>query len=125
MPAGSGGSVSSPVFAITPVAACERGSPLDHFLAARLLEIDRDAPLAAVHRQEVLREVRVGSVGPGEEADSHPARELAALAGLDLHDVGAEVGQKERRVRALDLLADLDDTNSGERSCHAGRAEYR
>ena len=69
-----------------------------HLHRARILEIERDAPLAAVrHVGDVVR-VPVGVV-----------------EGVDLDDVGAEVGQDLRAVRARDREPQIEDRDACER----------
>ena len=83
-----------------------------------VLQVDREASLAAVHRVEVVRQVGVARLGSADQLDEDGAAQVAAFLVLDLDDVGAEVRQKEPREGPLDLLSDLDHLDSFEGSAH-------
>jgi len=89
-----------------------RGQPPGDGAAVGGLEIDRDRPFVAVEGHE--RRGFTGHVrphGPG----------LVALAGtLDLHDVGAEVGQDHRAVGPGELTGEIEDGEAGEGAWHRG-----
>jgi hypothetical protein len=71
------------------------------------LQIEHDAALAPVAVEEHRRHARV-------DARAQVAREVAP-GRLHLHDVGAEVGQQQRAVRAGDHRGEVDDTHTLER----------
>ena len=74
--------------------------------------VDDDAALAAVHR-DVLRAHDIG--GCGEPGPAHVPVQLAT-GPLDLHDVGAHVGEVHARVRTLDRDRQVDDPDPRERT---------
>ena len=84
-----------------------RQQPGEHLLAGRLLEIDRDAALAALDRHRLQRHA------VGEQA--HLAHRVA-LGRLDLDDLGAEVGQQPATGRAGEGVAQLDHAHAGQRA---------
>ena len=78
-----------------------------------LAKVEPDAPLRSVHSQ-VIRS------GPGAfrlVADPRrpPAARRVALGRLDLHDVGAEIGEEHRAVGPGEDGGTVDDTQAGER----------
>jgi hypothetical protein len=95
-----------------------RDELVQDFLAAVLLEIEGDAALAAVHRQEVRAHMS-GANPRKERVGTEPAGEIAGLAILDLDDFRPHVREIERGIGPLNLLSDLDDTNPREWSGHA------
>src|SRR6266446_4060761 len=78
-------------------------------------EIERHAALAHVDAHEVRRLI----LAPGLELDVAAAR-VVALAPLDLDDVGAEVGEQARAVRAREHAREVEDPEAGERSGRIG-----
>ena len=93
--------------------------PVDEELQVRAaafgLEIDRDALLAPVHREEV------GALSPGERGA--PAPGVVSARRLHLDDLGAEVGQHHRGVRPGENPREIHHPHSGER--RAGRGQPR
>ena len=83
----------------------EEGGP-----AARLLEIEHDAPLVAVAGEEEGAHARM-------PRGTEPARGVA-LRRLDLDDVGAQVTQGLGRPRTEDDRGHVDDPHAVERSGH-------
>ena len=82
--------------------------PLDDGAPLGRLEVEGDGPLAAV---------------PGEEA--RQLAERVALERLDLHDVGAEIGEHRRRVGAGDVARQVDDADALQRSPEIGHRRLR
>ena len=77
-----------------------------------VLEVGDDAALVAVDRGEVVAEpLAVGL------RDRGPGAHLVAGRALDLHHVGAEVGEQQGRERAGRDVAELDDPDAVERAC--------
>jgi hypothetical protein len=70
-----------------------------------------------------VAELGVLRVRAADQSDLHVAREIADLRHLDLQDLGAEIGEVHRRVRALNLLSDLYDADSVQRSGHVKTSE--
>ncbi len=87
----------------------------EHLEALLLLEVDHHAALAAVDALEVAA---VGAVpaGLGRER-GHLARAVAA-GRLDLHHVGALVGEQHRAERPGEHLRQIDDPEALERAAH-------
>ena len=81
-----------------------RGHPACDFDPAGFLQVQRDAAFAAIHRDEVVRDLRVLHVRPADQRRQHEAAQIAGLAILHLHDLGAQVGEKQARERSLNLL---------------------
>jgi hypothetical protein len=78
------------------------GQLKDELATLGLLEIDRDAALAAIDRGER----RAHSVAaPG-------AQVVAAAGTLHLHHVGAQVGHERRAIRACDHTRKIEDADS-------------
>jgi hypothetical protein len=71
---------------------------------ARPLEVERDALLAPVHRQEISRYL-------AEEGSDH-AREITALGVLHLHDPCAEIREGERAKRTCEDPGEVDDRDA-------------
>ena len=80
------------------------------------LQVDDDGALPAVQRDEVAAE-------PGRDRQ-HVA---VAVAGrrLDLHDLGAEVGEEHAAERPGDVLRVLDDAHAVERQRHRSPSPRR
>ena len=78
----------------------------------RILEVEHDRALVAVHRREVLAER--ASVSRTATAAAI-AEAVAAVGRLDLDHVGAHVGQQHPAERAGGDLAELDDLDALER----------
>jgi hypothetical protein len=76
----------------------------------RVLEIQREAALAAVGRIEIVFVV-LGA--PAVAPD--PAQLVAVERLFELHDVGAHVGQHERAVRPGDDAGEIEHPHAGER----------
>ncbi len=76
----------------------------------RVLEVDREALLAAVDGVEDRRIAADLGV-----AEIEPAREVAAVGALDLDDPGAEVGKAQRAVGPGQELAHVDDDDARQR----------
>ncbi len=76
-----------------------------------VLEIERDALLAAVDRQQIARL----AVVPGTDL----AREISSVGMLDLDDAGAEVAEDQRADRAGEHAREVDDRGAGEWSRNA------
>ncbi len=91
-----------------------RGHPAHDFNPGGFLQVQRDAAFAAIHRDEVVRDLRVLHVRPADQRSEHETAEIAGLAILHLHDLGAQVGQKQARERSLNLLRDFDHLDSVE-----------
>ena len=72
------------------------------------LEIEREALLAAVQRQEI----RGAILDEGPDA----ARVGADLGPLDLHDARAEIGEQHRAVRTREHPRQIDDERACQRS---------
>jgi hypothetical protein len=88
---------------------------LEHLAAALGAVVEADGPLAPI----VELERRVHLVAEGRrEVGRHPAERIARQR-LDLHDVGAPVGQDAGAARPGDPEAELDDLDPLHRSCHA------
>ena len=85
----------------------------DQRLAPRVLEVDRDAPLASVDREEV-RGLAVGRAG----RRPLPAV-VSALRMLDLDHLGAVVAEDLGRERSRDDTREVDDPEVFERPGHA------
>src|SRR5216110_3204115 len=75
----------------------------------RAREIERHAALAHVDAHEVRRLV----LAPGLELDVAAAG-VVALAPLDLEDVGAEVGEQARAVRARQNAGEVEHGDAGQ-----------
>ena len=73
----------------------------------RRSQIQRDAALVPVENLEVR-------AGPAADRRQR-ARRIAPARILNLDDVGPEVGEKQRRVRAGEQARQVDDANAGER----------
>jgi hypothetical protein len=69
--------------------------------ALGLLQVERDALLVAVEGREEAR------------ARAEQAARVVALDGLDLDDLGAEVGQQQAAGRTHDHVGELDDADAG------------
>jgi hypothetical protein len=85
---------------------------IEHRTALAASKIGDDPALVRVQVDEEPALLRVDLV-PGKR--SPPARDIATR-GLDLHDVGAEIGKELRGVRGGDTLAAFDDPNALETS---------
>ena len=83
--------------------------------AVVLREVQSAAPLPPVHRQVV------GGLPAGERRPPR-ARLVAALRPLDLHDVGAEVGEHHRAVRPREHAGQVGDANAREGRRSGGAA---
>ena len=88
-----------------------------HLLAARVLEIERDRELVSVQQHEI---VAVGILALRRCA----AALLATLGVFDLHDVGAEPGQRLGDRRAGFELRKIDDFDAGKGRFAAGGATH-
>jgi hypothetical protein len=75
--------------------------------AVRVLEVERDAALAAVQPGEPGRLTVDDAVVV--------AGKVALTAAFDLDDVGAEVGEMARAKRRRDSLLEADNAQTGER----------
>ena len=85
---------------------------VQRFAAFLALEVERQRPLVAVEVRELAGELA------GVRLAAERAQEVAARR-LDLDDVGAVVGEKERRGRPHHDGGEIDDPYSGERAAHA------
>jgi hypothetical protein len=81
--------------------------PPQHRLAARVVQIERHAGLAAVER-------RVGRRHGRGDARRPLARVVAVAGPLDLEDLGPEVGEDLSAIGAGDVLREIDDALSGQ-----------
>ena len=95
--------------------SAERDEPLDLLTVGRVADVDRHAPLAAVHPDECR--------GDAVRDRVPAARDVAALRRLDLHDVRAEVGEEARAERSgePDLTGDHADPVEEHQSSRASR----
>ena len=92
--------------------------PFEHVATRRHRDVERDAALVAVgHLEQVVDTVGVGRQAVG---DHRPHR--VAFEPLDLHDVGAEVGERCRARRHEAVLGEVDDLDARERKCHVDAA---
>ncbi len=81
---------------------------LQPFDRGRILQVERDAALVPVHRLERGR-------GTLPERRAPAARVVTALRALDLEHVGAHRREDLARVRAGQVLGDLDDLDADQR----------
>ena len=89
-------------------------------MPSRLLEVDRDRPLAAIGRDEQGGEL----AGRVDRLAAAP-RDVAAER-LDLDHVGALVGQEHRGEGAGHHAGEVDHLNTGQGTCHAcSRVSFR
>ena len=88
-----------------------------HLLAARILEIERDGALVGVQQHEI---VAVGILAFRRCA----AALLTALGIFNLHDVGAEPGERLCDRRAGFKLRKIDDFDAGKGRLAAGGATH-
>jgi hypothetical protein len=83
---------------------------MEHGQAARVGEVESDAPLVAVERLEIE------AVAIADRERSDVACRIAAVArALDLDDVRTEVAEQRRRERAGAELTNRQDANAVER----------
>ena len=80
------------------------GEPFEDLAAFLAFEVDREAAFVAVESREV-------TALSGGEGLQEPG-EVAGFRMLDLHDVGAEVGELHPAERARHVVADLDHTDA-------------
>ena len=115
------------------VVEAELGEPagleiLDHDVGARRelahdapavlgLEVDRDRALAAIAGM-IIGSRHLRAVGALDERRPPAARVVAGAGALDLHDVGAEVGQNLPGPRPGQDARKLQNAKTGERSRH-------
>src|SRR5581483_2874288 len=83
--------------------------PPEHFKPTWIVKVEHDRALVAVDHRE-----------GGRDAAPRPAHRAGKIAGrrLDLDHVGALVAEDHRAHRARQILGQVDDANSAERSCH-------
>lgn len=89
------------------------------------LEVEREAALAAVRREEVRRLGRKPVAAfrrRSREGRAPRARVVAAARMLDLDDVRAEVREEHRRVRAGQHAAQVEHAHAGQRRRDARRS---
>ena len=86
---------------------------LDDLDGLRPPEVEGDAALVAVHRQEGRRHLPLGPRPVGELAAG-----LVALARLDLDHVGAEERQLVGPVGPGEIAGEVEDADAGERLAH-------
>ena len=91
--------------------------------AVGLLEVEPDAPLVAVDREEVGGGSR--AVGLVADPRRSPAARRVALRRLDLDDVRPEVGQQHRAVGPGEDRRAVDDADAGERAGAAVTLDIR
>ena len=91
-----------------------RDEPLEHGPAVRVLQIQTDVALVAVH----LLDEEVEVAGLRDEALLHHRAQPVALGPLDLHHVGAPVGEHGRGRRHEALLGDLEHAHTREHIGH-------
>ena len=115
------------------VVEAEFGEPaglevLDHDIGARRelvhdalavfgLEVDRDRALAAIARM-IIRGRHLAAVRALDERRTPAARVVARAGALDLHHVGAEVGEDLARPRPGQDARKLENADTGKRSGH-------
>src|SRR5204863_3240012 len=75
----------------------------------------RDASLPPIDGEEV-------GADPVVERRAEPSRVVTLARHLDLHDVGAEIGEAHRRVRSRKDAAEVEDPDARERRRHFIRA---
>src|SRR5208337_543859 len=92
--------------------------PLDDFDRFGLPEVERNAALATIHRDEIVRDLGILRFRSPDHFGKHPAAGVAGSALFDFGDARAEVGEKQRRKRTLDLLTNLQDLDSFKRLRH-------
>ncbi len=85
-----------------------------HLGTVGLVQVERDRALVAVDREVVGRGPRV--VGGVADPGWAPATGRIALGRLDLDDVGAEIAEEHRAVRAGEDRRRVDDPQAGERT---------
>src|SRR5262249_21183297 len=86
----------------------------DQRLALGVVEVDADAALVAVEREERRR-----APGPGRRRPG--ARVVAGARAFDLDHVGAEIAEDLRAVRACDVLREVEHAPAREDFLHRGR----
>ena len=85
--------------------------PVNYFAGLRLLEVERDAALAAVVQLERVVIGDCGACGPRDVT----AIDIAGRR-LDLDDVRAGVGQERAASRRRQPVGDFEDPDAGERA---------
>ena len=88
-----------------------RDEALDQALSVLVLEVDGDAALPSIERVERL-------VLPGDRAAPPPRG--SAVERLDLHDIRAEVGERDAAEGSRDDLREFEHANAVEWSAHDG-----
>ncbi len=91
---------------------------LDDLDRLGLAQVERDAALAAVHGDEVVRDLRVFRFRAADHFGEHPAAGVSRAALFDLGHGGSEIGQEQRRKGSLDFLSDLQHFDSFKRFGH-------
>ena len=89
---------------------------IEHARRGRRAEIERDAPLAAVQQVEIG--CRAAGIARWREPRRKLAHAVAAVRILHLDDVGAEIGQKQRRVCARQQPREIEHPHAGKRRLH-------
>jgi len=89
----------------------------EHLNAGGGVEVEREGAFAGVEGEVEGAAVEVGEVA----GEGRGTADLAAGRGLDLDDVGAEVGKGLRSASGGDGAADLDDADAGVGLAHVGR----
>ena len=91
-----------------------RQQPAQDLGPLRAPEIEPDAALVPIDRQEVGRRAGPGCRFP--DPWRTPAAGRVAFGRLDLDDIGAQVGEEHRAVRAGQDRRAVDDAQAGERA---------
>src|SRR5215469_9288451 len=91
----------------------------DDLDGSAFLKIERYAAFAAVHRDVVMRDLRVPDIGSADKFSGQPAAQIAGLAVLDFGDLGAKIAEKKRSKRPLYLLCDFNNLDSLKRFTHS------
>ena len=91
---------------------------LDDFHRLGLPQVERDAAFAAVHRDKIVRNLGIFRIRPADHLGKHPAAGVTGPALFDLGHAGAEIGEKQRRKRALDFLPNFQHLDSIKRLAH-------
>jgi len=82
------------------------------------LQVERDTAFTAVHRDVVMRDLRVLDVGTADKFGSQPAAQIASLTVSDFGDFGAKIAKKKRSKRSLYLLRNFNNPDSLKRFAH-------